>query len=226
MQIEKVVHSMKKTLYSLMLNEEVVREIDALAHQMGTNRSALINQILADYTSVITPERRIESIFHAIEEMVAPARELVPFFVPNAMTMSLKSSLEYKYRPTVKYEVALLDDTSDTLGGLSVIFRTQSAALLQSMTQFFRLWKQIEDVHLTPYLAGTPPRYALYDGKFVRSLSLPRNRDYTSEEIAKAISDYIKLFDHLMKGFLSGKYTAQDVESIYYAKRGDGVILI
>ena len=49
---------MKKTLYSLMLNEEVVREIDALAHQMGTNRSALINQILADYTSVITPERR------------------------------------------------------------------------------------------------------------------------------------------------------------------------
>ena len=193
---------------------------------MGTNRSALINQILADYTSVITPERRIESIFHAIEEMVAPARELVPFFVPNAMTMSLKSSLEYKYRPTVKYEVALLDDTSDTLGELSVIFRTQSAALLQSMTQFFRLWKQIEDVHLTPYLAGTPPRYALYDGKFVRSLSLPRNRDYTSEEIAKAISDYIKLFDHLMKGFLSGKYTAQDVESIYYAKRGDGVILI
>ena len=217
---------MKKTLYSLMLNEEVVREIDALAHQMGTNRSALINQILADYTSVITPERRIESIFHAIEEMVAPARELVPFFVPNAMTMSLKSSLEYKYRPTVKYEVALLDDTSDTLGELSVIFRTQSAALLQSMTQFFRLWTQIEDVHLTPYLAGTPPRYALYDGKFVRSLSLPRNRDYTSEEIAKAISDYIKLFDHLMKGFLSGKYTAQDVESIYYAKRGDGVILI
>lgn len=217
---------MKKTLYSLMLNEEVVREIDALAHQMGTNRSALINQILADYTSVITPERRIESIFHAIEEMVAPARELVPFFVPNAMTMSLKSSLEYKYRPTVKYEVALLDDTSDTLGELSVIFRTQSAALLQSMTQFFRLWKQIEDVHLTPYLAGTPPRYALYDGKFVRSLSLPRNRDYTSEEIAKAISDYIKLFNHLMKGFLSGKYTAQDVESIYYAKRGDGVILI
>ena len=217
---------MKKTLYSLMLNEEVVREIDALTHQMGTNRSALINQILADYTSVITPERRIESIFHAIEEMVAPARELVPFFVPNAMTMSLKSSLEYKYRPTVKYEVALLDDTSDTLGELSVIFRTQSAALLQSMTQFFRLWKQIEDVHLTPYLAGTPPRYALYDGKFVRSLSLPRNRDYTSEEIAKAISDYIKLFDHLMKGFLSGKYTAQDVESIYYAKRGDGVILI
>ena len=68
---------MKKTLYSLMLNEEVVREIDRMAHRMGTNRSALINQILADYTSVMTPERRIESIFHEIEQLVAPARDLV-----------------------------------------------------------------------------------------------------------------------------------------------------
>lgn len=216
---------MKKTLYSLMLNDEVVREIDRQAHRMGTNRSALINQILAEYTSVVTPEQRIERIFRSIEEMVSPARDLVPFFGPNAMTMSLKSSLEYKYRPTVRYEVALLDDAAESLGELSVIFRTQSAALLQSMTQFFRLWKQIEDAHLAPYLT-VPVRYALYDGKFVRSLSLPRGRDYTSEEIAKAISDYIKLFDHLMKGFLSGKYTAQDVESLYFARRSNEDLLI
>lgn len=139
---------MKKTLYSLMLNEEVVREIDRMAHRMGTNRSALINQILADYTSVVTPERRIENIFHEIEQLVAPARDLVPFFAPHTTSMSLKSSLEYKYRPTVKYEVALYGDKQEGLGELAVIFRTQSAQLLQSMTQFFRLWKQIEDAHL------------------------------------------------------------------------------
>lgn len=40
---------LKKTLYSLMLSDEVVREADRLAHQMGTNRSNLINQILAEY---------------------------------------------------------------------------------------------------------------------------------------------------------------------------------
>ena len=136
-----VILPMKKTLYSLMLNEEVVREIDRMAHRMGTNRSALINQILADYTSVMTPERRIESIFHEIEQLVAPARDLVPFFAPHTTSMSLKSSLEYKYRPTVKYEVALYGDKQEGLGELAVIFRTQSAALLQSMTQFFRLWR-------------------------------------------------------------------------------------
>ena len=98
---------MKKTLYSLMLNDEVVREVDALAHSLGTNRSNLINQILAEYVNYTTPERRINDVLSAISEMMAPSRELVPFFAPNSFSMSLKSSLEYKYRPTVKYEVEL-----------------------------------------------------------------------------------------------------------------------
>ena len=128
---------MKKTLYSLMLSEEVVREVDALAHRLGTNRSNLINQILADYVSVTTPERRINDIFQAVEQMLAPSRELVPFFAPNALTMSLKSSLEYKYRPTVKYEVQLFRSGEGSLGELSVVFRTQSAALIASMSVVF-----------------------------------------------------------------------------------------
>ena len=98
---------MKKTLYSLMLNEEVVREVDALAHRTGTNRSNLINQILAEYVDYTTPERRINDIFTAMERLMSPQRDLVPFFAPNTFSMSLKSSLQYKYRPTVKYEVEL-----------------------------------------------------------------------------------------------------------------------
>ena len=58
---------MKKNLYSLTLSDEVVREVDALAHRLGTNRSALVNRILSEYVSVPTPERRINDIFEAIE---------------------------------------------------------------------------------------------------------------------------------------------------------------
>ena len=39
-----MIRDMKKTLYSLMLSEEVVREVDALAHRMGTNRSSQIGR--------------------------------------------------------------------------------------------------------------------------------------------------------------------------------------
>ena len=213
---------MKKNLYSLTLSDDVVREVDALAHRMGTNRSALVNQILAEYVSVPTPERRWNDIFEAIEELMTPTRELVPFFAPGSSTMSLKSSLSYKYRPTVKYEVALYGDKQEGLGELAVIFRTQSAQLLQSMTQFFRLWKRIEDAHLS----GVEPDYALYDGKFVRTLSLPPDHDYTSEEIARAISDYVQLFDRLMKAYLAGKYTPPEIEALYCAEQQRAQILI
>ena len=155
---------MKKTLYSLMLNEEVVREVDALAHRMGTNRSNLINQILAEYVNYTTPERRINDVLSAIEALMQPSRELVPFFAPNSYSMSLKSSLEFKYRPTVKYEVELYRGTGDAIGELSVVFRTQSAPLIDGMAEFFRLWKRIEDAHLRP-LTGASIDYALYDGR-------------------------------------------------------------
>ena len=216
---------MKKTLYSLMLSDEVVAEVDRLAHRLGTNRSNLINQILAEHVGFVTPERRINDIFSAMEQLSAPSRELVPFFAPNTLTMSMKSSLEYKYRPTVKYEVELYRGDSDYLGELTVIFRTQSKALIQSMTEFFRIWKSIEDAHLRPMMEDGAPGYALYEGKFVRSIAIPR-RDCTSEELAGVISEYIKLFDSMMKGYLSGRLDARDVEACYFSQLRRADILI
>ena len=219
---------MAKTLYSLMLDADVVREIDLLAHRRGMNRSALVNQILAEYVSVTTPERRINDIFAAIESLMSPVSDLVPFFAPNQPTMSLKSSLEYKYRPTVKYEVELYRGGTESLGELSVIFRTQSRELIAAMTEFFKLWKRIEDAHLAPWLPGVT--HALYDGRFVRSIARPgaytAQRNYSSEDLAGAISDYIRLFDDALKGYLSGRYQAADVEQRYLAYRDGSQILI
>ena len=216
---------MKKTLYSLMLSDEVVAEVDRLAHRLGTNRSNLINQILAEHVDLVTPERRINDIFSAMESLMTPSRELVPFFAPNALTMSLKSSLEYKYRPTVKYEVELYRGDSDSLGELTVVFRTQSAALIRSMTEFFRIWKSIEDAHLRPVMGQNAPDYALYEGKFIRSIAIP-TRDCSSQELANVISEYIKLFDTMMKGYLAGKLNARDIEACYYSQLRRAEILI
>lgn len=215
---------MKKTLYSLMLSEEVVREVDALAHRLGTNRSNLINQILAEYVNYTTPERRINDVLSAIEQLMSPSRDLVPFFTPNSLSMSLKSSLEYKYRPTVKYEVELYRAGEGALGQLQVVFRTQSTALISAMTEFFRLWTRIEKTHLCP-LTGVNIEYALFDNKFIRSLALP-DADCTSEQLAGAISEYIRLFDKLMKGWLSGRMDAHDLEAAYYSQMRNAPIHI
>ena len=107
---------MKKSLYSLMLSDDVVAEIDSAAHRLGTNRSALINRILAEYASVVTPEKRINDIFSFIGEFFGGESDIVPLVVPNQDTMLLKSSLKFKYRPTVRYEVELRSVGEKTSG--------------------------------------------------------------------------------------------------------------
>ena len=216
---------MKKTLYSLMLSDDVVLAVDDLAHRMGTNRSALVNQILAEYTDLVTPERRVQDIFRQISELLDADRSLVPFITPNSMTMSVKSSLQYRYRPTVKYSVELYRDREDSLGELSVVFRTQSQELLDAMGQFFRLWKQIEDELVAPY-HPVPVEYALYPGRFTRTIALPGRRDYSSAVVAGAISAYVRLFDRLMKGCLAGSLAAGDVEAEYIRWLHEGNIIL
>ncbi len=214
---------MKKNLYSLMLSDDVVREVDAMAHRLGTNRSALVNRILAEAVSVRTPEQQVQDIFEMIETLVTPGRELVPFFAPNSPTMSLKSSLSYKYRPTVKYEVELEMGASEQLGTLSVVFRTQSAPLIRALTEFFRLWVQIENTHLAPRL-GLQLCCSLYDSRFLRPIALPQ-QDCTAEEIAQAISDYVQLLDRLLKAYLGGS-TPRQIEQSYCENLRKRTILI
>lgn len=203
---------MAKTLYSLMLSEDVVREVDKLAHRMGTNRSQLINSVLAEYVGYVTPERRINQILSQIEQMLQPAADLVPFLAPGAMSLSLKSALEYKYRPTVKYEISLYQGGGDPIGELSVVFRTQSEPLLNAMAMFFRTWKQIEDACFLP--AGRRVDYALYDGRFTRTIAAPA-KETDADTLAAVLTDYIHLFDRCMKSYVSGRMTADEMRREY-----------
>ena len=215
---------MRKSLYSLMLMDDVVRAIDRLALQQNTNRSNLVNQILAEYVSMTTPEKRVSNIFKSIEDLINQCdMNIIPYVSPNQMTMSLKSSLEYKYRPTIKYEVSMYRTPENgTIGELDVVFRTQSEELIRAMTEFFRLWTKIESL----YRHDAAINYALYEGRFTRSINVSPDRNYTNEELGNKISSYIQIFDKLVKGYVSGSYTSRDVEMIYleYYNKGVGLI--
>lgn len=217
---------MEKSLYSLMLMDSVVAEIDKIALRENTNRSNLVNQILAEYASMMTPEKRIDNIFRSIEKLLSETSELVPFVSPNQLTMSMKSSLEYKYRPTIKYLVQLYRVPNGAIGELNVNFRTQSAALLSDITAFFRLWKRLEDAYIARHYEPGVIRYELYDTRLVRTIAVPRDRDYTNEELGAAISAYVKMFDALLKGYLSGACTPGELEKKYLAYLNKGIGLI
>ncbi len=217
---------MEKSLYSLMLMDEVVAEIDKLAARQGTNRSALVNQILADFVSVSTPEKQIEGIFRKLESLINDTTDMVPFFSPNQLSMSMKSSLQYKYRPTVRYQVQLYRNPGDAFGELTVNFRSQSQSLLTAMANFFLLWKRLEDAYISEYYPQGTLQYQMGDGRFIRTLALPKSRNIGEVDLGQEISSYISMFDELMKGYLSGKYTDRDLERRYVSYLNSGVGLI
>lgn len=200
---------MAKSLYSVVLMDEVVREIDRLALMQNTNRSNLINHILAQYVSYTTPEMRIEGIFRTIEDFITSNKlDMVPYVAPHQSTMSLKSSLEYRYRPTIKYDVELYSNPDEMgIGRISVNFRTQSQALINKMNEFFKVWSKMESV----LRREDSIRYELYEGRFVRSICLSTRRNYTADQVADGISNYIRLFDTCMKNYLTGKFTEADL---------------
>ena len=200
-----------------MLMDEVVDEIDKLALRLNTNRSNLVNQILAEYVSVSTPEKQIDSIFRQMEELIGQSPELVPLVTPNQLSMSVKSSLQYKYRPTVRYVVQLYRTPEKAIGELTVNFRSQSPSLLNNMASFFVLWKRLEDNYASYYFEPGALRYELSSSKFVRTIAVPKGRRYTEEDLSKAISGYVTAFDRIMKRYLAGMLTEHDLELQYLA---------
>ena len=207
---------MAKRLYSLMLNDEVVRAVDAEAHRLATNRSALIDSVLADYFGVSTAQKRVTDIFEEMDALLASSQELIPFFAPHSGTFYMKSALSYKYRPTLKYELVLDQTPARKLGDLSVNFRTQSATLVQELEQFFKLWAQVEQ-RILGEKKSAEIEYSLYPNRFVRSMALPAGSNYSAHEIAAAVSAYVNLFDASLKAYLNGTAGAEDITRDYAA---------
>ena len=181
---------MKKSIYSLVLSENVIAAVDHLAYERHTNRSNLINQILAEYVSYETPERRMQDVFERMQSLLGSTFQPLSNASPTMLT--LRSALSYKYNPTVRYQVELYRTPKVAVGELKVSMRTQSATLSLLVMQFFKLWIKIEQAH-------HPESDALVeDGRFIKRFVTDT---MDSESIANGISAYVDTFDHALKTF-------------------------
>jgi hypothetical protein len=182
---------MNKSVYSLVLSDEIVQEIDRMAYETGASRSAMINQILAEYVRYTTPEKRMREVFSAIEHMLLGS-VFEPQLQPSESMFSLRSALDYKYNPSVRYSVELYKNARPLLGELRVSVRSQNSALVLAMLQFFKLWMRIENKYIGRV------ECAMEDGRYLRKLRLT-NEDLTNEQIGEGIAAYINLLDSALK---------------------------
>ena len=186
---------MNKSVYSLVLMDDVVQEIDRLAYENGSSRSAMINEILADYVSYITPEKRMREIFSQVERLLTAGSNFQVLLQPSDSMFSLRSALAYKYTPTVRYSVELSRRIAPAIGELRVSVRSQNSTLRLYMLQFFKLWSKIEQS-----MVGRVD-CAMADDKYVRRLMPGDGRELDNEALGSAIAAYIRLFDTALQLF-------------------------
>lgn len=189
---------MKKSVYSLVLMDDVVEAIDKMAYSMNTSRSNLINQILAERVSYVTPEMRMRDIFSRIEQLMDSRFQLLE--QPSDAMMSVKSPLKFKYKPTIKYSVELFRSFEGGVGRLKVSFRTQSRQLIDAINRFFDYWHRLENKYLCNVFSGGVPWKISYVN-FSREFYAPEPSALTDDEIADAIGSYIFLLDECIKIF-------------------------
>ncbi|MFQ7002359.1 MAG: hypothetical protein ACLRRT_00815 [Ruthenibacterium lactatiformans] len=187
---------MSKSVYSVVLMDDVVDAVDRLAYEAGTNRSNMINRILAEYVQLATPEQRMQDIFSSIMDAVSGQNALQLMLNASDAMLSMRSAIHYKYNPSMRYVVELYPHSTEELGEVRAGLRTQNPSLLLYIGQFYKLWAGLERA----YLEGPPRRSEAQGGRYTRRLLLPRNVA-ASEEAGRAIAGYVALFDACLKTF-------------------------
>lgn len=184
---------MKKSVYSIVLMDDVVEAVDALAYRLNTSRSNLINQILAEKVALITPEMQMKNVFDQVEKLLDGYSHFQ--IQPQAADcmMSIRSVLRYKYNPTIRYAITLDRSNNKRIGELKIISRTQSDVLQRYLSHFFELWSMYENQVKLP---GWKIDQA---GKWTRELMCQDEGRHDGEAVANAIADYIKAIDRGIK---------------------------
>lgn len=186
---------MNKSVYSLVLMDNVVSEVDKMAYEMGTSRSNLINQILAEYVRYTTPEMRMRAVFEEMERLMQGVDSFQIQPQPSDAMLTIRSALRYKYKPTIRYSVELYRSSRGrTVGALKVAFRTQSQPLIEMLTSFFALWTRLEG-HYREQLRLPACESRIEEGKYIRAFAPAGSAEFTDQQLADAMSAYIRIFD-------------------------------
>lgn len=207
---------MNKSVYSIVLSDEVVREIDKLAYKLNTNRSGMINEILADYLSVVTPESRIKQVLRSLENAIGESGasfKILP--TSTASTLSVKSALTYKYNPVIKYSVALYKNSKNRFGSIKAGIRTQNEALISVMNEFFMIFYKIENKFIE---FPDSPYHEISGGKMTRAFRVGSDFGIDDKLMGVCISSYISNLDKMIKYYFDNEnnpYLINNLEKMY-----------
>lgn len=209
-----------KSVYSVILRDELVKELDAVAYRNGVSRSVMLNKILADYLCVETPDTFMENVFTQMEALFSEISGMHYVNQASSSMAAVTSALEYRYNPKVKYSVELFP--AGDLGQLKVSLRSQNPVLIALLEDFYNFFVNLE----RKYLGDRTVYYA--DNKFIRVLRRPEHA--TADQIGDEIAKYVKTFDSYMRRYTASFSALEDerinIELDYVERLKDKEILL
>jgi hypothetical protein len=212
-----------KNVYSIVLTDEVIRAVDEEAYRLGTNRSNLINQVLAEHFSCTTAEMRMREILNSAEMLLQ--RELLLMQQNSPSVLMLRTALQYKYRPTVNYKIELERNPEEYMGRLKVQIRTQNPVLEECFRRFFEMISNAEtDIFQYRKISGYEA--SISRDSFTRLLL--NNPKLTEEEKGAVIGNYLNMLNKAVKNYFSAtnemKYVVHEYKVEFSAFIKENVI--
>lgn len=224
---------MERSVYSLVLMDDVVKAVDQMAYEQGTSRSNLINQLLAQEVMLVTPEMRMRDIFDKMIHAMEDDKKFQVNLQPSDYCISIRSVLEYKYNPTIRYFIELYRTVDTAIGELKITSRSQSSDLQGYLYEFFKFFTKMEQVYMTRYYPKRPIPYFTNEGegRFRRELVIvEEDCTLTTDAMALAMGDYVQMLDGLLGIYLTNlediDASATKIEAMYTKFLNSNPVLI
>ena len=180
-----------KSVYSLVLSDEVIAKVDDMAFKRGVSRSQFINEVLASSVGVDTKQKRISDIFDEINSYIE-SFDNMRVQRRQQSCVDFLSALDYKYNPRVTYSVELFGDDYSS-GELKIALRTTNPILLTIIGDFFNDFIAVEKKY------DDSIGYEVRDGKLIRKLDFTK---VNGKSISLAITDYVNTLDRLLNVYV------------------------
>ncbi|MDK2905800.1 MAG: hypothetical protein PWR12_1876 [Eubacteriaceae bacterium] len=205
---------MKKSVYSLMLFDEIVEKIDQMAYENNTNRSQLINDLLAERIGMVTPEQKIQQILEQLNQNFNQTLSVSQ--INKNSSIQFGKSLKFKYRPKIRYSYEFLSNQEGKYAVLKISCRTKSEILNEHFESFFSLISDIENERRLDddkWVENTT------NHKFVRAFQEEGGLSKDVESVAGNLTAYLKMIDEAMNVYFSeideGKDLSEQMNAIY-----------
>lgn len=194
---------MSNKMYSLMLMEEVIKEIDRLAYDKRTNRSQLINEILAEKIGYQTENALLKNYKDMVLRQMDGRSAWQRTSHDTEQNVQVRTFLPYKYNPSIVYRLdfEMVDNRRMTV--IRLFSRSSASLFIENLNNFFLKINQAELAYLKKmgvykYINVSDEKNELY---FVRYLPTDWMDEKNHKKDAEKIFAYLAAIDETLKRY-------------------------